>query len=154
MKDPIVAMARPADLPHIQKLIQALSAYHGDTAQVSLEWLQRMFFDEEDRATAFVARDGTRLVGYAGVTHKIVLHSGRERFDIQHLYIIEAWRGRGVGKALIEAARQFAQARGATGLTIGTDPANTAAQAAYLAMGMEDITTGNPRFWLPVAQSA
>ena len=50
---------------------------------------------------------------------------------------------------LIMAARDFAAQQGTTRITIGTDPGNASAQAAYRAMGLDEITGSGPRFWLP-----
>lgn len=150
MKHPSVTMAKPSDLPHIQKLIRALSAFHGDTATVTLEQLQDIFFGPKAKGMAFVAKDGDQIIGYAGVLETIAIHSAIPRLDIHHLHVVDNRRSQGVGKALIAAAKTHATARGAKGLTIGTDPRNATAQAAYRAMGLEEITDAGPRFWIEI----
>ncbi len=142
----VIFPARPADLPDILRLIRALSAFHGDTAEVTLEQLQSFYFDPAAPASALLARDQDDVIGYAGLLPHIRLHSGGKTIDIQHLYVVETHRGRGVGRALIAAARAQAEAMGCFRLTIGTDPNNAAAQAAYRAMGWDEITGGGPRF--------
>jgi GNAT superfamily N-acetyltransferase len=98
-------------------------------------------------ATALIAKLEGEPVGYAGLTPTMVLHEGKIRIDIHHLYVKERARSKGVGKALIEAATAHAKATGATRLTIGTDPNNATAIAAYRAMPiLEEITGGGPRF--------
>lgn len=151
--DITITPASPRDLTRIQALIGELSAFHGDTAQVTLEQLQGIFFGPHAQGTALIAREGEKIVGYAGVMRWTVIHSGQPRMDIQHLYIAENRRNRGIGKALIMAAKDHAEALGAKGISIGTDPKNTSAQAAYRAMGLEEITDPGPRFWIPAAQS-
>ena len=145
-----ITTARPRDLPDILRLVRALSAFHGDTATITLEALQTLFFDGGP-ATALVARDGASLVGYAGLLPHVRLHSGQRTLDVQHLYVIETHRGRGIGRALLAAARAEAEAQGCFRLTIGTDPANLAAQSAYRALGWEEITGAGPRFQWPLA---
>ena len=145
-----ITHARPRDLRDILKLIRALSAFHGDTAAITLEELQALFFDGGP-ATALLAHDGRTPVGYAGLLPHVRLHSAQRSLDIQHLYVVETHRGRGIGRALIEAARDVAATQGCFRLTIGTDPANLAAQAAYRAMGWEEITGAGPRFQWPLA---
>ena len=147
-----ITQATSADLRDIQKMIGALTSFHGDTANASLAWLQQIFFDTPNGGAAFMARKGGDPIGYAGVTQRPCIHDGTYRFDIQHLYIVEASRAQGVGRALIEAAKDFAAGFGAKGMTIGTDPANKIAQAAYRGMGLEEITDGGPRFWIPLDQ--
>ncbi len=144
-----ITPARLADLPEILRLVRALSAFHGDTATVTLEELQSFFFDPGAPATALLAHDAHQVVGYAGLLPHIRLHSAERTLDIQHLYVVETHRNRGVGRALVEAARAVATRQGCFRMTIGTDPDNSAAQAAYRAMGWEEITQHHPRFkWL------
>lgn len=145
-----ITRAAPRDLPHIQKLIRCLSAFHGDEAQVRLEQLQGFFFGDHAPALAFVARDDAEIVGYAGVLKKVQIHSARPGFDIQHLYVTERRRALGVGRALIAAVIDHAAEAGARGVTIGTAPDNKTAHAAYRSMGLEEITDAGPRFWIAV----
>jgi GNAT superfamily N-acetyltransferase len=145
--------AKQSDLAQIQKLIRALSAFHGDVADVTLEQLQDIFFGQHPKGIAFVARQGGAVIGYAGVLETIAVHSGIPRFDIHHLHVIENRRSQGVGRALIAAAKAHATAQGARGLTIGTAPQNATAQAAYRAMGLEEITDAGPRFWIAIADA-
>lgn len=146
--------ARPSDLTDVLAMIQALSAFHGHTAETGLETLQALFFGPSPAAVAMIATVADRPVGYAGLVCHITLHAPTPRLDIQHLFVHEAFRSKGVGKALIAAAREHATGIGARGLTISTDPDNKTAQAAYSAMGLEDITGKIPRFWIPANDPA
>ena len=142
-----ITRARPSDLSDIQSMIRALSAFHGEEAAVTLSGLQDIFFGAAPMGIAFIARMKGRAVGYAGLTPTMVLHDGKIRLDIHHLYVTERARSKGVGKALIAAARVYALDTGATRLTIGTDASNAIAIAAYRAMPLlEEMTHGGPRF--------
>ena len=149
MKEIAIRLARTADLPDILSMIRALSAFHGDEASTTLELLQDRMFGPRARATAFIAERQGRMAGYAAMTHLVGLHEAAPRGDIQHLYVSEACRGTGIGRALITAVAKWAAAQGVATLTIGTDPANTSAQAAYRAMGLDEITNPGPRFRVP-----
>ena len=142
-----ISHARPSDLIDIQSMIQALSAFHGDDAQVTMAKLQDIFFGAAPMGTALIAKTNGVAVGYAGLTPTMVLHDGKIRLDIHHLYVVENMRANGIGKALILAAKAHARDIGATRLTIGTDPHNRTAIAAYRAMDIcEEITGAGPRF--------
>ena len=154
MTDILIDMARPRDVPRMQQLIRELSAFHGDEAQVTREQLQGIFFDPSPKGVAFLAREAGEAIGYAGVLETVAVQSAVPRFDIHHSHVVETWRDQGVGRALIAAAKTYAAARGARGLTIGTDPRNTSAQAAYRAMGLQEITDAGPRFWIEIATDA
>lgn len=142
-----ITIATPADLPDILAMIQALSAFHGDVAAVTLAQLDDIFFGAAPVGTALIATSGGKAVGYAGLTPTMVLHEAKTRIDIHHLFVIDAHRGTGIGTALIAAAKRYARDAGATRLTIGTDPSNETAIAAYRAMPeLTEITGTGPRF--------
>ena len=66
--------------------------------------------------------------------------------DINHMYVAEPMRGRGLGRQLLDASADVARALGCTYMFIGTAPDNTAAQDAYLACGFERWADAGPRF--------
>ena len=128
-------------------MIKALATFHGDIARVTLEQVQDIFFGVVPRAKAFVAKIDGETVGYTGVTQTIVIHDGAPRVDIHHLFIDETHRAKGIGTALIEAAKTYALSIDATRLTIGTDPSNATAIAAYRAMPrLKERTVSGPWF--------
>lgn len=142
-----ITLARRSDLIDIQKMIRALSAFHGDAAAVTLAQLQDIFFGAAPTATALIAKSNDAPLGYAGLTPTTVLHEGTIRLDIHHLYVHAHHRAKGIGKALIQASQTHAQSIGATRLNIGTDPDNATAIAAYRAMPpLQEITGTGPRF--------
>ena len=58
------------------------------------------------------------------------------RIGVMHdLFVKSSARGRGVGRALVEACRARAREHGAAGLTWETEPANTIAQRLYDSLG-------------------
>lgn len=140
-----VTPALLADLPRIHEMISALSAFHGDEATVTTAQLGDLLFTS-GLSSALVAREGDALIGYAGLNFTTELHSGRSRIDIHHLFIAETHCAKGVGRALIAAAKELDREKGAKGVTIGTVPSNEKAQAAYRAIGLEEITDAGPRF--------
>lgn len=147
-----VRLATPHDLPAILEMIRGLSLYHGETAQVTPDQLQRIFFGTAPMGTALIATDGETPLGYAGLTPTMVLHEAKIRIDIHHLFVHEPHRSQGIGTALIQAAKAHAQAIGANRLTIGTDPENTKTIATYRAMDLlEEITGSGSRFTIKLA---
>ena len=135
----------PKDIPALLAMIRKLCAFHGDTCVMGLADTQATFIGGP--LTGFIAKAGGRPVGYAALEpHWRPMHQG-PLIDIAHLYVEEAQRGRGIGRALIAAARDHANSIGACRLVIGTHPDNAAAAAAYRAMGLAEITqTPGPRF--------
>jgi ribosomal protein S18 acetylase RimI-like enzyme len=54
---------------------------------------------------------------------------------LQELYVAPALRGRGIGRALLEATIAAARAAGASGIDLNTGETDTAARALYESMG-------------------
>ena len=65
--------------------------------------------------------------------------SWNNRFRITNLLVFEGFRGRGIGKRLIQRAEEAAKARGARMLILETQTCNRKAVDFYLAIGFRPI---------------
>lgn len=63
---------------------------------------------------------------------------------LAELYVVPQWRGRGIGRALMEAALDHARARGADYMDLGTAETDVAARRLYESLGF-DNHEGKPR---------
>ncbi len=84
-------------------------------------------------------RDG-ELVGYACLYWHHSSTQARDTVLMNDLYVAEAARGLGVGRALIEASRDVARERGAPHVEWSTRPDNVTAQRLYDSTGAERST--------------
>jgi ribosomal protein S18 acetylase RimI-like enzyme len=69
---------------------------------------------------------------------------------LAELYVVPKRRGRGLGRALMEAAIETARAEGATHMDLGTGEDDTAARALYESLGFsnrEGKPDGPPNFF-------
>lgn len=136
-------------LPEVHRMLIELAAHHGDVATITPAMLRRLVLDAPDMRglVAFPADRPSRLpVGYALLARRTDLITGRSGYDIAHLFVQDVFRGQGIGRALIAAARGLALAEGCTRLTIGAHPANAEAAAAYRAMGLAERPVPGPSF--------
>jgi GNAT superfamily N-acetyltransferase len=89
-----------------------------------------------------VAEIDARVVGWIGVvaryTSEDILEQHREFAYITDLIVLEAYRGRGVGRRLLEAAEAYAASKGARRLKVGVLAANRSAHRVYAAAGFRD----------------
>jgi GNAT superfamily N-acetyltransferase len=145
----MIREAVPEDLPQVHEMIGLLARHHEDEPKISVETLHRQVF-EIGLGRIWVAAEEEGLVGYALVLTRPNLVTGGVGHDINHLFVMEWRRKAGIGRALIAAARQAAQAEGAEVLMIGTHWKNLGAQKAYRDMGLEEVTHG-PRFRIALA---
>jgi ribosomal protein S18 acetylase RimI-like enzyme len=105
----------------------------------------------EDATAAFLAEPGHHLllarlepdgpdVGFVSGVETVHPDKGRELF-LYELGVDESARGRGVGRALVQALLDLARDRGCYGAWTATEPDNLGARATYRSSGaVEDET--------------
>jgi GNAT superfamily N-acetyltransferase len=88
----------------------------------------------------FVAEYGGVTVGWAHVTDvpKVQDEPGA---DLEGMVVAEQMRGRGVGRALVAAAEDWAGRRGLRTLRVRSRSTRKGAHAFYRRMGFEDVKT-------------
>jgi len=93
-------------------------------------------------AAILVAEADGRVVGWAGVvarhTSEDILERHREFAYITDLIVLEAYRGHGIGRRLLEGAEAHAASKGARRLRVGVLAANEGAHRVYAAAGFRD----------------
>jgi ribosomal protein S18 acetylase RimI-like enzyme len=73
--------------------------------------------------------------GIALLRFRSSVWTGAPEAHLQELYVAPALRGRGLGRALLEAAIEAAREAGATGIDLNTGETDTAARALYESSG-------------------
>lgn len=94
-----------------------------------------------------VALEGDALAGYLGVQY------GPDGADIMTIATAPAFRGRGVGRALIAEMAARLKTMGLQWLTLEVRPSNTAALGLYEAMGFQQVGR-RPRYYRDPVEDA
>jgi GNAT superfamily N-acetyltransferase len=97
----------------------------------------RRFLAPSDDGLLLGARAAGELVGYACLYWHFSSLSAAESVLMNDLFVSEAARGGGIGRALIEASAEVARERGAAHLEWATAPDNLTAQRLYDSTGAE-----------------
>ena len=127
-----------------------LECFEGVTIEQNLEvalgtfkgrdwrWRKARHIDEDVAANPtgiFVAETEGRIIGY--ITTRVDSEAGKGR--IPNLAVSEEFRGRGLGRQLIEKALEYFRAQGLEYAVIETMSQNPIGQHAYPALGFVEI---------------
>ncbi len=100
----------------------------------AIAWTKADFereMNENKLAVYFVAKDGEKIVGYAGMWH--VVTEGQ----ITNVAVLEEYRGQKVGSLLMEALIRTAEEREMIGITLEVKISNYPAQKLYAKYGFK-----------------
>lgn len=114
--------------------------YDEPTPQVGelTEMLERLLGEEE--ITVLLAGEGPD--GLALLRFRPGIWSPGLEAYLQELYVIPSLRGRGTGRALMEATIELCRERGADGIDLNTGETDTVARALYERMGFTNREGG------------
>ncbi|WP_019499266.1 GNAT family N-acetyltransferase [Pseudanabaena sp. PCC 6802] len=109
-----IRSATPTDVETIFALIQALAAYEKltDTCTGSIDALADHLFGDRPCAEAIVAECDDLSVGFALFVQNYSTFLTRPGMYLEDLFVLEAYRGRGIGKAMIRYLAGIAIERG------------------------------------------
>jgi GNAT superfamily N-acetyltransferase len=131
-----VRSARRDDFPAWKELWDGYNAFYGRSGDTALPldvtrttWSR--FFDEYEPVHALVAENSGELLGLTHfLYHRSTIQVNATCY-LQDLFTTESARGRGVGRALIEAVYRRARAAGAGRVYWQTHESNTVAMQLY-----------------------
>jgi len=116
-----ISRARPEDADALAALLARFFAEKGFAASPDEIRRRADVFLVEQANAAFLAVEGGLPVGTATVTTVFGFETGRQA-EIEDLYVLPGWRSRGVGKALVEAARGWCREHGCTDVEVVVTP--------------------------------
>lgn len=140
--------AGAADLRAWAALRMALWPDEDDAVGAVAEALQR-----QDAANFLAFAGDGQAIGFADVTLRQDYVNGTDSSPVGFLegwYVAPAWRGRGVGRALLRQVQAWTRAQGCSELASDALLDDAAAQAAHRACGFEE-TERVVYFRMPVA---
>jgi putative acetyltransferase len=130
------------DVAEVRRLVFA----HAD-ARAATPGVEYMRADAERMPGPYVAPGGglwLALVGDVGVGCVALRPLDDGTAEVKRMFVDAAWRGHGVGRALLETLIAGARARGYATLRLGTLDDMKAAQALYHSLGFRPIARYRP----------
>lgn len=106
--------ATERDVPVVLRLIRDLAEYErlAHEVRASEDLLREALFGHDPAAEAVVAYAGDEPVGFALWFYTFSTFLARRGLYLEDLFVVPAWRGQGVGRALLTHLGRIALARG------------------------------------------
>jgi GNAT superfamily N-acetyltransferase len=143
MNDILIRRAKESDLRAIEKLLEDLINAMDDTegidTKIALKNYERLLNDAGSHFLV-AAREGTP-VGFINFTvRQTILHQGPSAL-IDELVVAEEYRGKGVGRQLVQAAIEKCRRLGCSEVEVSTEKTNLKAREFYKQCGFEERGT-------------
>jgi ribosomal protein S18 acetylase RimI-like enzyme len=139
MADPVFEPATSNEIEMLVAMMRELYAYDGLAFDEAIARRALMgVIDNETFGRVFLIRLGNEVAGYAVLTfgYSLEFH-GRDAF-VDELYLLDKYRGRGIGKRALQLLTEVCVNEGVSALHLEVERENTSAQAVYRNFGFED----------------
>jgi GNAT superfamily N-acetyltransferase len=137
----MIRPATPEDVSTIARLIRALAEYERLADKVVLQEadLREHLFGARRYAEVLLAEDAGIVVGFALFFHNYSTFLARPGVYLEDVYVRPAFRGRGVGKALLREVARVAQQRNCGRLEWSVLDWNKPSIDFYLSLGAKPL---------------
>jgi ribosomal protein S18 acetylase RimI-like enzyme len=141
-----IRLAGAADAPVLGSLLHAFNVEFGESTPAADVIAERAAPLIESRELT-VLFGGGGPDGFAVLRFRPSLYTGELDAYLEELYVVPERRGRGLGRALLEAVMGHAKERGAAHIDLGTSEDDVAARALYESAGFtnREGTPDGPR---------
>lgn len=136
----------PADIPEVDELLDA----YLDEREATFPSAQGSYSRKRTPAAEFTPPNGTFAVAYddgrpvgCGGLRRIADDGDDVRFEVKHVFVTAAGRGRGVATAVMDALESDAVRLGATAVVLDTNDSLVAAGAMYRSRGYQRVDPFN-----------
>ena len=132
-----IEQADVRDVPLVLSLITALAEYERLAHEVvaTEAGVRELLFGATPHAEAVIARVGSEAVGLAVWFHSCSTFLSRPGLYLEDLFVLPAWRGRGIGRALLRHLARVAVERGCGRMEWAVLDWNDAAIGFYRSIG-------------------
>lgn len=134
---PIIRLATPGDAEDVARLLAAFRDWYGSDWPDDASFLASVRRLLEDPQTEFLL-GGEPAAGVAQLRYRWSVWSDAEDAWLEDLYVEDAARSSGIGRALVEAAIERARVRGCVRIELDVDDTNAPARGLYESLGFSE----------------
>jgi GNAT superfamily N-acetyltransferase len=135
-----IAPATPADVNTITELLAEIDHYYGSTTTESPDdraaQISRLIFAEQPIAHVLLARDDATVIGMAAYSYLWPAAGATHSLYLKELYVRDAERRAGVGRAIMARLTDIAVQAGCSRLEWTADHGNEPAERFYKTLGV------------------
>jgi ribosomal protein S18 acetylase RimI-like enzyme len=139
--DPAVRRATPGDAADIGRLFFDFNSEFS-SATPDADLAAERFEQQLRNGDAVVLLVGSGPDGFVQLRFRPSIYTGALDAYLEELYVVPAKRGRGLGRALLEAAMDAAREEGAEHIDLGTSEDDVAARSLYESAGFINRENG------------
>ena len=138
LSQPGIRRATPADLDVAARLFTGYLRFYGkDTPEAQARAFVAERLAKQDSVFLLAEASSGEAIGFTQLYPAFASLSLAPSWILNDLYVEPAARGRGVGEALMQAARELAMSDGSAELMLQTARSNTTAQRLYEKLGWQ-----------------
>jgi ribosomal protein S18 acetylase RimI-like enzyme len=137
----VIRRATPEDAPHVARLLHDFNSEYEDYTP-GVEVLTGHARDLLAGAEIEVLLAGEGPDGFCQFRLRRSIYTGRPDAHVEELYVVPTRRGRGIGRALLEATMDAARESGATHVELTTGEDDVEARALYESAGFTNREGG------------
>lgn len=139
--------ATSADLEQITDLFDLYRIFYrkGSDRAAAKNYLQDRLKNKESEI--IVAEEEGKLVGFTQLYPQFSSTRMKKFWVLNDLFVLEIYRGLGVGKALIKGAQQFCRDNASAGLLLETEKTNVIGNKLYPSCGFKGYEESNFYWW-------
>ncbi len=143
----MIRLANSSDFHQLSILFDAYRAFYKKPSdpQGAFNFIKERVDKKE--AVIFVEEENGKLIGFTQLYPQFSSTRMQKTWLLNDLYILPNYRGRGISRKLIEAAKQLAIDTEAAGLLLETEKTNTIGNNLYPSAGFQLYNETNFYWW-------
>ncbi len=143
----MIRRATTNDLPQLSQLFDAYRIFYRKSSDISraADFISERM--KENESVIFVDDENGTLTGFTQLYPQFSSTRMQRAWLLNDLYVHPAYRGKGISKKLIEAAKQLARETNAAGLLLETEKTNITGNQLYPSAGFVLYNETNFYWW-------
>jgi GNAT superfamily N-acetyltransferase len=142
-----IRQAKESDLEQLARLFDLYRIFYRKQSDLNAA---KIFLKErlhKNESVIFVAAENDSLIGFTQLYPQFSSTRMMRTWLLNDLYVLSEYRGRGISKQLIDAAKQLAKQTDAAGLLLETEKTNAVGNQLYPSAGFIPYNETNFYWW-------